>query len=67
LGKSVLPYPLAAALARLCDKARQCRRTAWKMEPSPARSALERLALRWDMIAEAERRLAERTSAANEP
>jgi hypothetical protein len=37
------------------------------MEPSPARSALERLALRWDMIAEAERRLAERTSAANEP
>jgi hypothetical protein len=58
--------PLPAALARLREKARQCRRTAWTMEPSPARSALERLALRWDVIAEAERRHAERTTAANE-
>jgi hypothetical protein len=36
------------------------------MQPSPARSALERLALRWDVIAEAERRAAEYTGAANE-
>jgi hypothetical protein len=36
------------------------------MGPSPARSALERLALRWDVIAEAERLQAQRTSAANE-
>lgn len=58
--------PLHAALARLRDKARQCRKAAWKMEPSPARSGLERLAVRWDVIAEAERLQAERTSAANE-
>jgi hypothetical protein len=62
----VLSIPLPAALARLREKARQCRRAAWKMEPSPARSALERLAARWDLIAEAERRQAERTSAAND-
>jgi hypothetical protein len=36
------------------------------MEPSVARSALERLALRWDVIAEAERMHAERTGAAND-
>jgi hypothetical protein len=58
--------PLPAVLARLRDKARLCRKSAWKMEPSPARSALERLALRWDVIAEAERLEAERTTAANE-
>lgn len=58
--------PIPAAIARLRDKARQCRRAAWKMEPSEARSALERLALRWDVIAEAERRQAERTAPANE-
>ena len=57
---------IAAALARLREKARQCRKAAWMMEPSEARSALERLALRWDVIAEAERRQAERTTAANE-
>ena len=62
----MLSIPLPAALARLRDKARQCRKAAWRMEPSPARSALERLALRWDVIAEAERLQAERTSAANE-
>ena len=59
-----LPFP--AALARLRDLARQCRKSAWRMEPSPARTALERLALRWDLIAEAERRQAQRTSAAND-
>jgi len=58
--------PLPAALARLRDRARQCRKAAWKLEPSPTRSALERLALRWDVIAEAERRQAERTIAAND-
>ena len=61
-----MPIPIAAALARLRDRARQCRRAAWKMEPSEARSALERVALRWDVIAEAERRQAERTTAAND-
>ena len=58
--------PFSAALARLREKARQCRRAARTMEPSPARSALERLALRWDAIAEAERLQAERPTAANE-
>lgn len=58
--------PIPAAISRLRDRARQCRRAAWKMEPSEARSALERLAARWDVIAEAERRQAERTSAAND-
>ena len=67
MGMSVLSIPLPAAIARLRDKARQCRRAAFKMEPSPARSSLERLAARWDVIAEAERRQAERTTAANEP
>jgi hypothetical protein len=67
LRKSVLSLPFSAALARLRDTARQCRRAAWKMEPSPARAALERLALRWEVIAEAERRRVERTRAANEP
>lgn len=62
----MLSIPLPAALARLRAKARQCRKAAWTMEPSPARSALERLALRWDVIAEAERLEAERTTAANE-
>ena len=62
----MLTYPLAAALARLRDRARQCRKAAWKMQPSEARSALERMALRWDVIAEAERLQAERTTAANE-
>jgi len=57
---------LSAALARLRGKARQCRKAAWKMEPSPARSALERMALRWDMIAEIERLQAARTTAAND-
>jgi hypothetical protein len=57
---------LPAALARLREKARQCRKAAWKMEPSPARVALELLAARWDLIAEAERRHAERTDAAND-
>jgi hypothetical protein len=36
------------------------------MQPSPARSALERMALRWDVIAEAEQRQVERTMAAND-
>jgi len=58
--------PLPAALARLRENARQCRRAAWKMEPSPARVALELLAARWDLMAEAERRQAERTNAAND-
>ena len=62
----MLSIPLPAALARLRAKARQCRRSAWKMQPSPARSALERLALRWDLIVEAERLQAERTHAAND-
>jgi len=62
----VLLTPLPAAIARLRQKARECRRAAWTMQASPARSALERLALRWDAIAEAERRQAELTSAANE-
>ncbi|HTK35610.1 MAG TPA: hypothetical protein VL358_10050 [Caulobacteraceae bacterium] len=59
-------FPIAAALARLRERARQCRKAAWTMEPSPARSALERMALRWDVIAEAERLQAERVAAANE-
>lgn len=59
-------FPIPAAIARLRDKARQCRRAAWTMEPSPARSALERLALRWDVIAEIERLNVERAGAANE-
>jgi hypothetical protein len=62
----VLKVPLPAAIARLREKARQCRKAAWTMEPSPARSAIERLALRWEMIAEAERRQAELSSAAND-
>ena len=65
--KSVLSIPLPAAFALLRNKARQCRRAAFRMQPSPARSALERLAARWDVIADAERRQAERTMAANEP
>jgi hypothetical protein len=65
--ESVLPHPVAVALTRLRDRAQQCRRAAWTMERSQARSALERLALRWDMIAEAERRQAERVMAANDP
>jgi hypothetical protein len=66
LGKSVPPFPLPAALARLRDRARQARKAAWKMNPSPARSALERLAARWEVIAEAERQDAARTTAAND-
>jgi hypothetical protein len=62
----VLSLPLPFAISRPRDRARQCRRAAWKMEPSPARSALERMALRWDVIAESERLQAERISAANE-
>ena len=62
----MLSLPLPAALARLRGLARQCRKSAWTMKPSPARSALERLALRWDVIAEAERRQAERLTAAND-
>jgi hypothetical protein len=58
--------PFPAALARLRELARQCRKAAWTMEPSVARTALERLALRWDVIAEAEQAQTERTSAANE-
>ncbi len=65
-GEPALPIPIASALARLRDRARQCRRAAWKMEPSPARAALERMALRWDVIAEAERRQVERATAAND-
>ena len=66
-GESVLSIPLAAAITRLRERARQCRRAAWKMQPSPASSALQRLAARWEVIAEAERRQAERMVAANEP
>lgn len=66
LRKSVPKVLLPAALARLRDKARQCRKAAWTMKPSPARSALERVALRWEVIAEAERRQVERTTAAND-
>ena len=62
----MLSIPIPAALARLRERARLCRKAAWTMQPSPARSALERLALRWDVIAEAERLQAERASAANE-
>jgi hypothetical protein len=62
----VLSQPIAFAIARLRDRARQCRRAAWRMERSEARSAIERLAVRWDMIAEAERRQAERVMAAND-
>lgn len=54
-----------AAITRLRDKARQCRRAAFKMEPSLGRTAMERLAARWDVIAEIEQRHLER--AANEP
>ncbi|MGZ3273877.1 MAG: hypothetical protein ACXU82_19180 [Caulobacteraceae bacterium] len=63
----MLSLPLPAAFARLRERARHCRKAAFKMQPSPARSAVERLALRWDVIAEAERRQAETMSAANEP
>lgn len=63
----MISLPIAAAIASLRDRARQCRRAAWNMEPSLARSALERLALRWEVVAEAERRQAERVMAANEP
>ena len=62
----MLTFPLPTVLARLRERARQCRKAAWTMEPSPARSALERMALRWDLIAEAERLQAERTGAAND-
>jgi hypothetical protein len=64
---SVRSIPLPAALARLRERARLCRKAAWTMEPSLARSALERLALRWEVIAEVERRQLERATAANEP
>jgi hypothetical protein len=63
----VLLQPIAAAITRLRDRARQCRRAAWKMERSEARSVIERLALRWEVIAEAERLRAQRVMAANEP
>lgn len=62
----MLSIPIPAVLARLRDRARQCRKAAWKMQPSPARSALERMALRWDVIAETERLQAARTTAAND-
>ena len=62
----MLTFPLPAAFARFRDRARQCRKAAWTMEPSQARVVLERLALRWDVIAEAEQRQAESTASAND-
>lgn len=54
-----------AAITRLRDRARLCRRAAFRMEPSLGRTAMERLAARWDVIAQCEQRRLER--AANEP
>jgi len=58
--------PFIAAAARLREKARRCRRLAFTMEPSVARSAMERIAAHWDVMAAAEAAPC-RESAANEP
>lgn len=58
---------IPAAIAQLRDRARRCRHAAFRMQPSEARTALERLAIRWDVIAETRRRHLELTTAANEP
>jgi hypothetical protein len=47
---------IGAAVALLQQKARLCRRAASVMDPSPARTAVERIALCWEIMAEAERR-----------
>jgi hypothetical protein len=41
-------------IARFRGEARRCRKVAFGMQPSVAKAALERLALRWDVIARAE-------------
>jgi hypothetical protein len=55
-----------SAIERLREKARRCRRLAFRMQPSFGRSHLERLAARWDVMAQAEQRNAT-PLAANEP
>ena len=57
------PAQLTAALARLRDNARRCRRAAFRMKPSVARSAIERIAVRWEIMAAAEARSASLTPA----
>jgi len=62
----VTPAQLTAAVSRLRDKARICRRASFRMQPSLARSAMERIAARWEIMAAAEARLASETPA-NDP
>jgi hypothetical protein len=53
-------------IARLREQARRSRHAALAMEPSDARSAIERIAERWELMARVEARQAELTSAAND-
>ncbi len=48
------PWKITAEIARYRDQARRCRRLSLTMAPSAAKSAMERLARRWDVIARAE-------------
>jgi hypothetical protein len=62
----VPPFRLPAAIALLRQNAGRSRLAASRMTPSPARAAVERIAARWEIMAEAEARFARRLAPAND-